>query len=333
VKRVKGISEFIALLIIVGIVIGAAIVGSGIISNILMKQSPKGADVVGRLFWLWEKLDNGYVLYIHGPLTNVGSEVVNITRIEVSYGGKKYNANFTKMTLRPGDYNEILARTTVDTLPPTTSISVIVHYCMQSGCSASVIPASVRLTEYLSSYEVVTVTIPVTTTVTRTTTTTISGSATVTTVTMSVPTTVTTTRTVTSTTTQTATVTTAMITTTTVTSISTVTKPAWLIDFSACYSVYNNIVVVGILDKSVNKDAEYIPYVAKYFKCNVFGCSEVAVKPFAWTSAKDIISSYGPIDPPWFGHFKVEVWSVDPSSGELTEKIWESNVDPNTRCA
>jgi len=327
VKRVKGISEFIALLIVVGIVIGAAIVGSGIISNILMKQSPKGGDVVGRLFWLWEKLDNGYVLYIHGPLTNVGSEVVNITRIEVSYGGKKYNANFTKMTLHPGEYNEILARTTVDTLPPTSSISVIVYYCMQSGCSVSVIPASVRSTEHLSSYEVVTVTVPIpitteTTTVVRSIATTVTQTITATvTTTRTTATTVTTTRTVTST------------TTATVTATSTVTKPAWLIDFSACYDVYSYIVVVGTLDKSVNKDAEYIPYIAKYFKCNVFGCSEVAVRPFSWTSAKDIISSYGPIDPPLWGHFKVEVWSVDPTSGRLTEKIWESNVDPNVRCA
>jgi len=326
----KGISEFIALLIVVGIVIGAAIVGSGIISNILMKQSPKGADVVGRLFWLWEKTQDGkYIIYIHGPISNVGSEVVNITRIEVSYGGKKYNANFTKMTLRPGEYNEILARTTVDSFPPTSTITVIVYYCTPSSCSTSVIPAVVRSTEYLTSYEVVTVMIPVT--VTRTITSTISGSATVTTVTQT--STVTTTRTVTSTTTQTAIITTTATTTVTTAYTSTITKPAWLIDFSACYSVYNNIVVVGILDKSVNKDAEYIPYIVKYFKCNVFGCSEVAIKPFSWSSTKDIISSYGPIDPPMWGYFKVEVWPVDPISGQLTEKIWESNVDPNTRCA
>ncbi|ADM28754.1 hypothetical protein Igag_1962 [Ignisphaera aggregans DSM 17230] len=329
----KGISEFIALLIVVGIVIGAAIVGSGIISNILMKQSPKGADIVGKLFWLWEKLDNGYVLYIHGPLTNVGSEVVNITRIEVSYGGKKYNADFTKMTLHPGEYNEILARTAVDTLPPTSTVTVIVYYCTPSGCSTSIISATVRMTEYVSMYEVVTVTLPVGVTIIQTVTTTVPRiTYTTVTQTVSTTTTVTTTRTVSQIVTTTVATTQTVTRTTTATATSTVIKPAWLIDFSACYSVYNNIIVVGTLDKPVNKDAEYIPYVAKYFKCSVFGCSEVAVKPFDFVE-RSIISSYGPIDPPWFGHFKVEVWSVDPSSGQLLEKMWESNVDPNTRCA
>jgi len=42
--KVKGISEFIALLIIVGIVVGGAVVASYIVSNILTAQKPKGSE-------------------------------------------------------------------------------------------------------------------------------------------------------------------------------------------------------------------------------------------------------------------------------------------------
>ena len=149
----------------------------------------------------------------------------------------------------------------------------------------------------------VTQTVPVTKTVTSTTT--IPGRTT--TVTQTMIETVTRTQTVTKTQIITTTLTTT--TTTAITSTTTVTKPSWLIDFYACYSIDNYIYVYGYLDKSVNKNAEYIPYVVKYFKCNPFSCSLISIKPFAWADSSTIVSMYGPVTAELFTKFKVEVWS------------------------
>ena len=56
----------------------------------------------------------------------------------------------------PSDYNELLAYATIDELPKTSRISVIIHYCSQSRCSTSIIPAEVENTEYLRRFETVT---------------------------------------------------------------------------------------------------------------------------------------------------------------------------------
>jgi len=316
----RGISDFIAMLIVVGIVIGGALVANYIVSNLLTMQRPSGSDVVGRLFWLWEKVNSSsYVIYVHGPVSNVGNEIVNITAIEISYGGKKYAAEFANMKLHPLEWNELFAKSFVDVLPPTSTVSVLIYYCTPSRCSTSVISANVRSAEYLSSYEVITVTVPVAT-ITQIVTTTVPRS---TTVTQTVTTTQTVARTTTQTVTQTQTVTTT--TTTTATTTYTVTRPAWPIRFVACYTKDQFVVVNGWVDSPL-QNVSYIPYVVKYFKCGLLSCDLVAIEGFIWFGPTVFVSNFGLISPPPFGYLKVEVWSVD-QGGQLIEKIWESKVD------
>jgi len=343
----KGISQFIALLIVIGIVIGGALVASYIVGGLITAQKPKGSDLAGKLFWLWEKAQSGgYIIYVHGPVCNVGSDIVNVTAVEISYAGNKYPAEFTPMELHLSECNEILAKAVVGSLPPTSTITAIIHFCTSTGCTASTVPAVVRSTEYLSSYEVVTVTMPVTVTqtitatvpagatVTQTQTATVTRTATVTvTAAITQTATVTTTTTATRTTTVTTTATTTATMTTTTTMTTTITKPAWIVWFTACYTVDNYIIVTGTLDKPVSSDAEYIPYAVKYFRCDLFICREIGIKPFTWWSAYRIGSSYGPVGAPLLGYFKVEVWIADPNSGQLVQKIWESDVDTSRRCA
>jgi len=55
----RGISQLLALLIVVGIIIGVAIVSSGILSSILIRQRPEGGDLISTGFSWWEESESG----------------------------------------------------------------------------------------------------------------------------------------------------------------------------------------------------------------------------------------------------------------------------------
>jgi hypothetical protein len=79
-ESVKGISNLLALLIIITIVVGVTVAGSGIIGNFLVNQRPEGEDLVlSGVTWFWEEdKDNGYVIYARGFVNNIGSDRINI---------------------------------------------------------------------------------------------------------------------------------------------------------------------------------------------------------------------------------------------------------------
>lgn len=70
----RAVSQLLALLIVVSVVIGLAIVGSGILSSILLRQTPKGGCLILAGFeWWWEEREgDGFVIYVRGIVSNVG---------------------------------------------------------------------------------------------------------------------------------------------------------------------------------------------------------------------------------------------------------------------
>jgi len=308
------------MLIIIAIVIGVAIAGSGIISNILIKQVPSGNELVlNGFYWWWEEVDNKYVIYIRGVATNVGTDRINITDTWVSINGIKYYLNFTRVRLKPNEWNEVFAYGAVDNLPKSSKLVVFVKYCTIKECSISFTYAYTSQ-EYL--LKKVVVTIPMysgsVSTVTRTITQTITTTTTI-------PVVVSSTITMTQTQTVTSTTTTTMTTT--------ITKPAWVIEFSTCYGIDNYVYVYGYIDREVNKDAEIVPYVMKVYECNrVLGCRIIGVVPFGWKDNKTIIATYGPIKVSSFNSIKIEIWSIDINSSSYRDKIYEETIDTNVRC-
>ncbi len=333
----KGVSNLLALLIVVAIVIGVAIASSGIISSILVKMKPKGGDIVLTGFtWSWDEAEDrdSFIIYVKGVAVNVGKETVNVTDVWLSYGGREYYLSFKKLRLRPNGYYELYARGYVDELPESSPITVFVRYCSIRKCSVSFTRAQIQDTNYLirEEYYVVTVTQPVpvggssaTVTITETVTSTATPTVTSTTITQTV--------------TSTSTVTFTQTVTTTTTATTTVTKPAWPVEFSSCYGIDDYIYVWGSLDKKVNKDAEYIPYVLRVYDCTVIGCNLIGVVPFEWgspfnpSSSSSIQAKYGPIQVKPLHSIKVEVWSIDVNTSSFRDKIWEETVNTSVRCA
>lgn len=108
----KGISSLLALLIVITIVIGVAIVASGIISDFLVKQRPKGGDLVLASFAWWYEWVGGdeYVIHVEGSATNIGSECINITRVAAVVNNVEYDLRFYEVNNpKPNSIAEIIA--------------------------------------------------------------------------------------------------------------------------------------------------------------------------------------------------------------------------------
>ncbi len=318
----REISNLLALLIVVTIVIGVAIAVSGIGAKILMVMTPKGNDVVLSGFtWKWfERVDGTFTIYVRGIATNIGRMPVNITDVWLAYGGREYHLMFKKLKLEPSEYSEVSGKVVVDELPKASPITVFVKWCSPSKCDVSFTGARVESNIYLLREIYYTETI----------TTTIPSPGTTTTVTITQPAT-TTTITATQTITQIVTATATVTATTTTTATITKTKPAWNIVWESCYGIDNYVYVWGILDKKVNRDAELPPYVLKVYKCGLFGCTFVGATPFGWYGDKSIKAKYGPITVSGLQSIKIEIWSVQNS--QYIDKIYEETVDTSVRCA
>jgi len=335
-KCKRGISNLLALLIIVTIVIGVAIAVSGIGAKILMVMAPKGSDLVLSGFtWLYRPINNGLIVHVRGVVTNVGTDSMNITRAYLIVDNKEYPLEFRRIeNLEPNDVSEFNGKTIIKEFPETNLLTIIVEYCTPRECTESITNARLDSMAFVINKNIfgatATVTVPqtVTTTVVQTVTQTE-------TVTQPATTTTTTTQTTTATITMTTTATATVTTTTT----ATITKPAWPVEFESCYGVDDYVYVWGSLDKKVNKDAEYIPYVLRVYDCTVLGCNLVGTVPFEWgspfnpSSSSSIQAKYGPIQVKPFHTIKVEVWSININTASLKDKIWEETVNTSVRCA
>ncbi len=326
----RGISNLLALLIVLTIVIGIAIVASDIVSNILMKMEPKGTDLVpvGFVWWWGEKEDDSLVIYVRGVVHNIGKETINITDMRLSYGGKEYHLDFKKFRLKPNKFSEVHARAIISKLPEHSPVTVFIKWCTAKKCSISFVSAQVSDIDYLVREEYYTITIPVpvdgepTSTVTITLTETVTATVPMTTTTITSTQTVTTTYTTTMTQTQTVTTTTTVVQ----------NKPTWPVVWTACYDISDNIYVSGALLEPVS-NKESIPYVVKYLECGLLGCRILAVKPFEWVSKSSFESKYYLPDPQPFRTYKIEIWSVDWEKGRFIDKVYEQTIDTSVRCA
>ena len=327
----RGISNLLALLVIVGIIIGVAIATSGIVADILVSQRPKGTDLVLTDFmWWWEYLSDGgsYVIHIKGTVVNVGFDPVNITGVYTVINDKEYAIRYYKIeTLKPNRVAEIIGSVKAP-LPKSNVLTIVVEWCSVKGCSKSVDNARLSAWAYIinrNNYEVITVTVPADSSE-PTTTITITQTETVTTTVPSTISTTTITQTITSTITETQTQT--ITTTTTVIQ----TKPSWPVVWTACYDISDNIYVPGVLLEPVS-NKESIPYVVKYLECGLLGCRVLAVKPFEWVSKSSFESKYYLPDPQPFRTYKIEIWSVDWEKGRFIDKVYEQTIDTSVRCA
>jgi len=327
----RGISNLLALLIAVGIVIGVTIVVSGIVSDILVKQKPKGADLVLTGFmWWWEYVEdkNEYVIHVKGSAVNLGTNKINITGVYVVVNGVEYAVRYHRIeSLKPNHVAEIIGSVKAP-LPDSTALTVVVEWCNIRECSKSI--ANAQLSNWVdiinkNAYEVITVTMPADSSEPATTIT-ITQTETVTTTVPSTISTTTITRTITSTITETQTQT--ITTTTTVIQ----TKPSWPVVWTACYDIADYIYVSGSLLRPIS-EKESIPYVVKFYECSVFGCSLLAVKPFEWVSKSSFEAKYYLPDPKPFRSYKIEIWSINWETGRFIDKVYEQAVDTSVRCA
>ena len=294
----RGISNLLALLIAVGIVIGVAIIVNGIVSDILVKQKPEGGDVVLTGFvWWWEYLpgEDSYVIHVKGNIVNLGTERINVTGAYAVINNIEYALRFRKIeNLKPNSVSELVGSVKASVLD-TNALTVVVEWCSAKGCSKSV--SNAQLSAWVdvinrNIYGVIMVTVPADSDGSTTTTITLTQTETVTTTTTVPITTTTITSTQTVTTTYTTTMTQAVTTTTTVIQ----TKPSWPVTWTACYDISDNIYVSGALLEPVS-NKESIPYVVKYLECGLLGCRVLAVKPFEWVSKSSFESKYYLLDP------------------------------------
>lgn len=329
----RAASQLLALLISEAIVVGLAVAGSGILSNILLRQSPRGGSLVLAGFeWWWEEREgNGFVIYVRGVVSNIGVDEVNITGVWVAINGVNYNLRFTaNANLKSNEWTEVFANGKIVSLPNNSRLTVFVRYCTISKCSVSFVGANIKSSRYLVREVYYTITLPGYTTVTRTRTYTVTYTYTVTS-NVGETSTVISTLTETVTSAATATQTNTVTVTTTVITTATATKPAWPVKFEACYDVNNNINVYGVLQKPVRK--EPIPYIVKYLRCNVFGCDVLAVKVFEWKTDRTFYSRYRPVSVGSLSSLRIEIWSVDWYSSKIIQKIYDQTVDTSIRCA
>ena len=324
----KGISNLLALLIVIVIIIGVAVASSGIISQFLMMQRPKGSELVLTGFvWWWEQVGiDEYVIHIKGDAVNVGAEPVNITGVNVIINNIEYNLRYYEVNnLKPNHVAEIIASGKAP-LPSSNILTIVVDWCSIRECSKSVVNAELSSIAYVINkdvYDVVTVTVPSTPmTVTETVTQTVTSPVPIATTTVTITETQATTTTVTST--QTVTQTTTVTTT--------VTKGTWPVSWWACYDISDNIYVRGTLLKPVD-EKESIPYVVKFLECGLLGCRELAVKPFEWTSNSSFEAKYYLPNPSPLRTYKIEIWSVNWEAGKFIDKVYEQTIDTSIRCA
>ena len=88
----RAVSQLFALLIVVCIIIGLAVAGSGILSSILLRQAPHGSCLVlGDFEWWWEEASNSsFVIYVREIVGNAGIDRVNVTGVWITVGGSSY---------------------------------------------------------------------------------------------------------------------------------------------------------------------------------------------------------------------------------------------------
>jgi len=178
---VRAASQLLALLISEAIVVGLAVTGGGILSSILLKQSPRGGCLILAGFGWWEEREgNVFVIYVRGAVSNIGVDEVNITGVWVAINGVNYNLRFTANAIKPNEWTEVFASGKIDSLPNNSRLTVFVRYCTISKCSVSFVGANIKSSRYLVREVYYTITLPGYTTVTRTRTYTVTYTYTVT---------------------------------------------------------------------------------------------------------------------------------------------------------
>ena len=104
----RAASQLLALLISEAIVVGLAVTGGGILSSILLKQSPRGGCLILAGFGWWEEREgNVFVIYVRGAVSNIGVDEVNITGVWVAINGVNYNLRFTANAIKPNEWTEV----------------------------------------------------------------------------------------------------------------------------------------------------------------------------------------------------------------------------------
>ena len=339
----KGISQLLTILLLISILIGIAIIVGGISGEIVRKQSPKGS-VLQLTRFTWAYSNN--TIWIHGLGYNIGYHRINITNAYVWINGRKYQLRlYGPIEIYPNEYNEIVGRGKVQDIPSINRLLVEINWCNPIQCTSTLTYAELPADEYPITCATRTIYYPVTTTVTTTytttQTTTVTGPSTTTvTLTATVTETYTTTETImytyttTYTYTYTDTITSTYSVTITNTTTETITKPAWPIEFYTCLGLDDLVYIHGTLDKQINKDAEYIPYIAKIYICRWgIWCSLQGIVPFQWSSNETFFAVYGPVNLGSFDTIKIEIWSIDVTTGQVLDLIHEEIVDTSVRCA
>ena len=131
----RAVSEFMALLIAVGVVVATSIVVATIVSGFMSRQVPSAAVLSVSI--TYAKLRDGN-LYIKGVLVPVGKEPLAISRIEVYKGSS--TVSFTSAerlapsTLYPGrTYEFEVVLRAVATASYNDRIVVVVHWATATG--------------------------------------------------------------------------------------------------------------------------------------------------------------------------------------------------------
>ncbi|MEM1695164.1 MAG: hypothetical protein QXQ90_01050 [Desulfurococcaceae archaeon] len=137
------ISNALAVIMLIGIVVVCTVIAGIIGSNLLQQQIPRGASVsVSKAVWYATTVSQGYVYIFDLTILNSGTEKVSITNITATIGGNKYTIVQNAGTIKPNGWIQVVGSVNANVVPTNTDILVEVSFCSESGfCGSVVAPA------------------------------------------------------------------------------------------------------------------------------------------------------------------------------------------------
>jgi len=135
------ISNALAVIMLIGIVVVCTVIAGIIGSNLLQQQIPRGASV-SKAVWYATTVSQGYVYIFDLTILNSGTEKVSITSISATIGGNKHTIAQNAGTIKPNGWIQVVGSVNANVVPTNTDILVEVIFCSESGfCSSVVAPA------------------------------------------------------------------------------------------------------------------------------------------------------------------------------------------------